>query len=43
MRDQFAPDLLQEHLHAVLLDGLERDPVNSRGSVVLLGHVIGGL
>src|SRR5262249_58828935 len=28
-------------LHAALLDGLEGDPVNARGTVVLLGQQVG--
>ena len=41
MRDQFVPDLLEEGLDAVRLDGLERDPVDTRGPVVLLGQRVG--
>ena len=37
-RDQFVPDLLEKAVHSALLDGREGDPVDTRGSVVLLGH-----
>src|SRR5947208_250996 len=39
--DQFVPDLLEEEVHSARLDGLERDPVDTRGPVVLLGHRVG--
>src|SRR5262249_20221643 len=35
-----APDLQEDRLHAALLDGLEGDPVNARGTVVLLGQEV---
>src|SRR5262249_50190021 len=31
---------LEQSLHALRLDGLERDPVSSRGPIVLFGHRI---
>src|SRR5436309_12369937 len=37
---QFVPDLHKERLHAAHLDGLEGDPVNARGTVVLLGQEV---
>src|SRR5262245_61634451 len=37
---QFVPDLQKERLHSALLDGLEGDPVNARGPVVLLGQEV---
>src|SRR5262249_34114792 len=37
---QLVPDLQKERLHAALLDGLEGDPVNARGTVVLLGQEV---
>ena len=40
--DQFAPELLQNPVHPGRFDGREGDPVDARGSVVLLGHVVGG-
>src|SRR5690349_17303318 len=38
--DQFVPDLLKKTLHSAFLDGLERDPVDSRGPVVFLRHLV---
>src|SRR5712672_394757 len=40
-RDQLVSDLVQKSVHSPFLDGLEGDPVNSRGSVVLLGQAVG--
>src|SRR5271167_4994391 len=40
---QFVPDLLQKTLHSAFFDGLERNSVNSRGSVVFLRHLVGFL
>src|SRR5207248_3713324 len=37
---QFVAQLLEQSLHALRLDGLERDPVYSRGPIVLFGHRI---
>ena len=37
---QFVAQLLEQSLHAVRLNGLERDPVNPRGPIVLFGHRI---
>ena len=39
--DQFVPELRQKRLHAGRLDGLERDPVDTRRPVVLLGQRVG--
>lgn len=41
MRDQFVTYLLEELLHAIPFNVLERHPVNARGTVVLLGHQVG--
>jgi hypothetical protein len=38
--DQFVPQLLEQSLHALLLDGLEGDPVYSRCPIVPFGHLI---
>ena len=35
---QFVLKLLEERLHAAVLDGLEGDSVNARSSIVLLGQ-----
>ncbi len=40
--DQFVPQLHQPPLDAAGLDRRERDPVNPRGPVVLLGDLVGG-
>src|SRR5262245_24755638 len=40
LRSQFVPELLKERLNSALLDGLEGDPVNARGTVVLLGQEV---
>src|SRR3954469_24408096 len=37
---QLVPELLEQSLRALHLDGLEGDPVYSRGAIVLLGHRI---
>src|SRR5262245_38298370 len=37
---QFVLNLPEERLHATLLDGLEGDPVKTRGPVVLLGQQV---
>src|SRR6516162_10805327 len=37
---QFVAQLLEQSLHALRLDGLERDPVYSRSPIVLFGHRI---
>src|SRR5438034_2177117 len=37
---QFVPQLLEQSLRALRLDGRERHPVNPRGSVVLFGHFV---
>ncbi|HEX4548148.1 MAG TPA: recombinase family protein, partial [Pseudomonas sp.] len=37
---QFVAQLLEQSLHALRLGGLERDPVYSRGPIVLFGHRI---
>src|SRR3954454_7716853 len=37
---QLVPELLEQSLRALRLDGLEGDPVYSRGAIVLLGHRI---
>src|ERR1700746_1656624 len=37
---QFVAQLLEQSLRAMRLDGLERDPVYSRGPIVLFGHRI---
>src|SRR5215469_6762623 len=41
--DQFVLNLLQKTLHSVSLDGCERHPVNARGSVITLRHLVGFL
>ena len=40
--DQFVPQVRQPPLDAAGLDRRERDPVNTRGPVVLLGDLVGG-
>src|SRR5258708_3257549 len=42
-RAQLVSDLPNKAVHSPFLDGLEGDPVNSRGSVVLLGQAVGFL
>jgi hypothetical protein len=37
---QFVPQLLEQSLYALRLDGLEGDPVYSRRTIVLSGHLI---
>ena len=37
---QFVAQLLEQSLHALRLDGFERDPVYSRGPIVLFSHRI---
>jgi hypothetical protein len=37
---QFVAQLLEQSLHALRFDGLERDSVHSRGPIVLFGHRI---
>src|SRR5208282_5090161 len=38
--DQFVPDLLEQSVRALRFDGLEGNPIYSRGSIVLFGHLI---
>src|SRR5215469_5689907 len=39
--DQFVSNLFQKTLQSVFLDGFERDPIDSWGSVVTLCHLVG--
>src|SRR5215472_3828519 len=41
--DQFVPDLFQKILRSAFLDGFERNPIDSWGSVVALSHLVGFL
>src|SRR5262249_1985374 len=40
-RGKFVPDLFEKGPQSALFDGLERDPVDTRGAVIGLGHRIG--
>jgi hypothetical protein len=41
--DQFVLDLFQKSLHSAFLNGSQPNPINSWGSVVTLGHLVGFL